>query len=365
MHTSSNMSSRKSVAGFLAGLLLAFGGAYVFSQAAAGASTDPDVEASVESPVEPSPGETVSFGVTATDDRDVTVSKESGRGTLDCMYPAPGTASCDFEWTPDSQDTGSHEVVFKATGDLGFTDRDSVTINVDSPPSIGHTADSDTVEVSAGERVSFSVIASDDSGSVSISKDGPGDLTCPEQGRLDEECDYEWTPESDQTGSHKIEFTAKDDAGQTDQTSVTIEVTRGTSIWHDADEPVEPSPGEPVRFEVSARTQTGQVSVSKLSGPGHLDCDQPPHASFKSCDFQWTPGQDDAGESKEVVFEATGDEGQTAQTPVIIRVTDPPPEISHAVGDGVEVSPGETASFDVVASDNGSVSVAQVRGVVH
>lgn len=334
----------------VAAVLVVVAGIYVFSQAGAAASSHPDVEHRADEPVEVQPRETASFDVVAFDDSgSVSISQVDGPGTLSCSGPGVGDESCTYDWTPSNGDIGTHEAVFEATDNDGLTDQTSATIEVTGgDPSISQSAD-DPEATSPGETVGFGVSAVDNEGrEISVTKvSGPGSLTCglPEPHVAD--CSFGWTPDEGDVGTHEVTFRVTNDFDQTDQTSVTIEVSDGDEppqIGHDADEPVQVAPGETASFNVLAADDSGSVSISQVGGPGDsLDCSGPGRLD-EECAYTWTPGSGDEG-THEAVFEAKDGSAQTDQTSVTIEVSD---------GGG---GPPEGAPVDGISSTSGSVSV--------
>ena len=230
-----------------------------------GGSTGTDSPPTV-SITNPSDGETVSGSVTVTadasDDNGVTQVEffvDGGSIGVD----SDGSDGWSATWDTTGYADGSHTVEATATDTAGQTASDSISVtvdNIDSPPTVNITNPSD------GETVSGSVTvtadASDDNGvtQVEFFVDG-GSIGVDSDGSDGWSATWDTTGYAD--GSHTVEATATDTAGQTasDSISVTVDNSTASDTMHVGD-----LDGNSIN---NGSTWTAEVTILIVDGSGN------------------------------------------------------------------------------------------------
>ena len=187
----------------------------------------------------------------------------------------------------------------------------------DSPPTLDPIGDQNVAEQS---QLSFTVTASDDNGSPSLSATNlPSGASFAAGSGL-----FSWTPGSGDAGVYNVTFTATDSSNQTDNEVVEITVTNAGGGGNDQPPTLNPIGQQSVEesvalsFTVTATDDNGSPTLSASGVPSG--------ASFNANTglFQWTPGTGDAANSPYVVvFTATDSAVQMDSESVSIVVVAP------------------------------------------
>ncbi len=129
-----------------------------------------------------------------------------------------------LKWTPEFDQAGSYQVSYIVSDPLGESDGSTAVLEVENNNRQPELQVVGNQQVSEGEQLVFTIQASDpdpeDDGKLKFSAD---DL--PDGADFDSNSGtFMWTPGSDQQGEYTVTFKVEDDAGLSDQNSVTISV---------------------------------------------------------------------------------------------------------------------------------------------
>lgn len=260
----------------------------------------------------------------------------------------------EFEWSPDYDQAGEHQVVFEATdGHDTVSHTAPITVeNTNRPPTIIPIPD---MTVAEGAQLVFAVGAVDpDEGDVTLSAPVlPGGATF-------EESIFGWIPnyEQAQAEPYRAVFRAADEEGATDDevVNITVQNTNRPPVFDPIDDQVV-AEGEEVSFVVSARDPDGQpvvLGVNNLPDGAQFD----PETGA----FSWVPRFDQAG-SYAIEFTAMDVEGTTAIQIVRVAVENTNRAPVFDLIDDQVVNEGEDLSFHVnaVSPDGLDVQIGVVN----
>ncbi|MBI3071878.1 MAG: putative Ig domain-containing protein [Deltaproteobacteria bacterium] len=248
-----------------------------------------------------------------------------------------------FTWTPNYNQAGTYQVIFKATDPGGLSSSQTVTINIanrNRAPVFAPIGSKSGVE---GAKLTFTVIASDPDGDA---------VTCaatnlPQGASFNAETHtFSWTPSYSQAASYQVTFRATDSAGLSSYAFVTITISNAN--------------GRPVLAAVGSKTVAEGAALAFTVSGSDPDGDTltysasnlPQGASFNAGTgtFSWTPSYTQAG-AYQVTFRVADPGGLSASETVAISVanTNRAPVLA-AVGPKYGVEGAELA-FVVTASD--------------
>jgi len=267
-----------------------------------------------------------------------TISDSFGGSTV--SNAAINSSSGYFNWTPTTNDIGTHTITIWATDSSGHSASITQQIVVQSP-NITITSISPSTSVSSGSLLSFSVVpAGFINPSYTISDSYSG--TTITNSNINSSGYFSWTPVLNDSGTHTITVYATDASGHSANTSVTIYVYSNVGLTLAAVSPGSTvAPGTAVTFTISiygftnfSFSLTDSFSGTSLSN-GNIN---------SSGVFTWTPTINDVGIHSLTIM-ATDGYGHNASANTQITVSQP----SHVFN--AYLSLGSTGD-DVIALQN-------------
>ncbi len=213
----------------------------------------------------------ISFTVCASDPDagdTITLEKTSGIGTF-CTKTGVTPQCCTL--TANIPSAGTYTWIFKVTNSCGATDYDTATwtINFTGQPPVMLAGADQNRTICADDTICLAVSASHPGNTpVKIEKiSGPGNA-CPPAYSVNPSCEVCFSPAS--AGQYCFVFRATEQAcGLTDEDTVCINVTLGSSVIISAPDTVSGCPDSTVTVTVTASDPSGgQICLEKISGPG-------------------------------------------------------------------------------------------------
>ncbi len=249
-----------------------------------------------------------------------------------------------FSWTPTAAQIGTHDITFSVT-DGKDTDFEIVTVTVTSEPNNPpELATIGNKNVQAENNLNFTISATDlDGDPLTYSADNaPSGADFNPNTRT-----FNWTPTSNQAGTHQVTFSVTD--GQdTDSETITITVTsqqnRAPVLAGIGNKNV--AADSSLNFTISATDPDGDTLSYSANGI-------PSGADFNSSTrtFSWTPSSNQIG-THDVTFNVSDGELTDSET-ITITVTGAGgnlPPILEPIGDKTAKA-GQTLFFTIKATD--------------
>ncbi|MCF7811071.1 tandem-95 repeat protein, partial [bacterium] len=296
----------------------------------------------------------LTFMVTATDpDGDnVTIDATSEDLPEGWGYTDNGNGTCDFNWTPDFDQSGTYHLTFVATddGEGNLTDEETITItvhNVNRPPvltGIGNKA------AYTGSELAFTLEADDPDGdNLIFSSD---DL--PEGAEINGD-EFTWTPSVAQVGDHSITFIVTDDGvgHLTDDETITITVheTNVAPVWEDAPETIDVEEGDLVEFSFTGSDPNEDDFNVSFDPDGLPEGYDYSYDGAGTVSFSWQTGFDDGGVYRPIFTIYDAEFATDAEVVIRVGEVNRPPEWVDYPQEDVAGGENEEITFRVSGSD--------------
>jgi Putative peptidoglycan binding domain/Putative Ig domain len=221
-----------------------------------------------------------------------------------------------FDWTPQTQDAGTHTITVTATDALGHNATAQEQINVNNNPTTVITSISPGSTVTAGEPLSFTVAASGfSSPSYTVSDSFSGsDISNAD---INSSGNFSWTPVSTQVGVHNIIVYVTDSSGHSTNISQQITVVTPSLVVTSVSPSLQVAPGTTLLMTLSATGFTNPTySISDSFGGSSVVSGDINSSGV----LNWIPTSSDLG-SHTFTFSATDSLGHTAQTSITAVVS--------------------------------------------
>ena len=244
-----------------------------------------------------------------------------------------------FGWTPGFDQAGSYQVTFTVTDGKGGDATETVTITVSDSNRSPILSGIGNQSVTEGSALSLTLSGSDPDGDAltfSVSSNPSGSSL---SGNV-----FNWTPGSDQAGSHSLTLAVSDGRGGDASETIVIsvgDVNRPPVLAVIGNQSV--SEGSALNLTLSGSDPDGDALTYSASG-------NPAGSALADNVFSWTPNHDQAG-SYEVAFSASDGQGGTVSETITIAVADAnrSPTLAY-VGDQ-SASEGGTLTLVLAGSD--------------
>ncbi len=228
-----------------------------------------------------------------------------------------------FQWTPTFDQSGSYTLTYTVKDAGGLTAQATVSLtvnNINRPPTLSPVGNLETAE---GEKFSQTLPAASDP-----DQEDTGNMTYELQ-NLPPGANFnaasrtlEWTPGFEQAGSYTLTYLVKDLAGESAQTSFTLNVkntNRMPQIKGATDRSVKE--GQELSFNIETEDPDKEDQGKLTLTANGL----PTGANFNGSTglFTWIPREDQQGEYR-MTFTVTDSQGGRSEVPVQITVEDVP-----------------------------------------
>jgi Flp pilus assembly protein TadG len=221
-----------------------------------------------------------------------------------------------FSWTPNSNDVGTHNFTIYVNDSSGHTGNVTVSVAVQTP-TIAITSINPGSVITPNTVFTFNVTPSgftNPSYTVADSFSG----TSITNSNLNSSGYFNWTPASNQIGSHTITVYATDSAGHSANTSYTVNVNSGVSVSVSLPSPsTYIAPGSGVSFQAYPYGfYTPTYSIQDSFGGTSISSSNINNSGA----FYWTPNASDVG-THTLTITANDSYGHTATTQTTITVS--------------------------------------------
>ncbi len=254
-----------------------------------------------------------------------TVSDSFGGSTV--SNAVINSASGYFNWTPTTNDVGTHQITVYAKDSYGHNALITQQIVVEVP-NITITSVSPSSSINYGSTVTFSLIQEGFTNPTYTLSDSFSNSSIS-NANINSSGNFSWTPGVNQVGTHTIMVYATDSAGHSANTSITLYVNSNANVSMTPPSPsADIAPGTPIMSIAYA---------NGFSSPSYSVSDTFPNSSIASRNINtlgtltWTPSESDIG-THSITVTATDSDGHTGSANVQIVVSGAPVAVAAQSG---------------------------------